>query len=99
MQAQRRGDTPLLVLLTDGRANVARDGTGGRDAAHADALKAAGQLRRSGIAALFVDTSPRASPLAESLASAMNAQYIALPYVNAQSLASVVGAVGQRGAR
>ena len=28
--ALRRGETPIVVVLTDGRANVARDGTGGR---------------------------------------------------------------------
>jgi magnesium chelatase subunit D len=99
LQAQRRGDTPLLVLLTDGRANVARNGAGGREAAHADALQAARQLRRSGIAALFVDTSTRPNPLAESLASAMNAQYIPLPYASAQALSSVVTAVAARARR
>ncbi len=99
LQAQRRGDTPLLVLLTDGRANVARNGSGGREAAHAEALQAARQLRRSRIAALFVDTSTRPNPLAESLAAAMNAQYIALPYANAQALSSVVNAVAARAGR
>ena len=89
-QAQRRGDTPLLVLLTDGRANVARDGTGGRERAHADALQAARRLRSANITALFVDTSPRPNPLAESLAAAMNARYIPLPFADARALSSVV---------
>jgi magnesium chelatase subunit D len=35
---KRRGGTPLLVLLTDGRANVARDGSGGRVKAGEEAL-------------------------------------------------------------
>ena len=39
--AQRRGETPTLVMLTDGRANVSRDGSPGREAAHAQAMKAA----------------------------------------------------------
>jgi magnesium chelatase subunit D len=89
-QAQRRGATPLLVLLTDGRANVARDGTGGRERAHADALQAARRLRSANITALFVDTSPRPNPLAEILAAAMNARYIPLPFADARALSSVV---------
>ena len=33
--AMRRGQTPLLVVLTDGRANIARDGCSGRERAEA----------------------------------------------------------------
>ena len=47
---KRRGGTPLLVLLTDGRANVARDGQGGRTQAGEEALTGARLVR------------PRASP-------------------------------------
>ena len=97
-QAPRRGATPLLVLLTDGRANVARNGSGGRESAHADALQAARRLCAARITALFVDTSPRPNPLAVSLAAAMNARYIPLPYANARALSSVVTAAAARAA-
>jgi magnesium chelatase subunit D len=96
IQAQRRGDTPTIVLLTDGRANVARSGVGGRDAAHADALRAAGQTRRSRLSVLFIDTSPRPNPLAEALAAEMAARYIALPFANARALSSIVTAAAPR---
>jgi magnesium chelatase subunit D len=98
-QARRRGESPLLVLLTDGRANVARNGSGGREAAHADALLAARRLRQAGVASLFVDTSPRPNGLAETLAAAMNAQYIPLPFADARSLSSVVSAAAATGVR
>jgi magnesium chelatase subunit D len=91
-QARRRGESPLLVVLTDGRANVARNGAGGREAAHADALLAARRLREAGVASLFVDTSPRPNALAQSLAAAMHAEYIPLPFADARSLSSVVSA-------
>jgi magnesium chelatase subunit D len=94
----RRGETPILVMLTDGRANVTRDGTGGREGAHADALKAARRLAQSRIGALFIDTSTRPNPLAEALASAMHAEYIPLPFANAQALSSVVTAAAARAA-
>ena len=98
-QARRRGETPLLVLLTDGRANVALDGSGGRDAAHADALQAARRLRCSRIAALFIDTSPRPNAAAADVATAMHAEYLPLPFADARALSSVVSAATTRAAR
>ncbi len=95
-QAQRRGETPTVVLLTDGRANVARSGSGGREAAHADALRAARQMRLSRLSVLFIDTSPRPNPLAETLAAEMAARYIALPFASAQALSSIVAAAAPR---
>ena len=95
-QAQRRGETPLLVLLTDGRANVSLDGSGGREGAHADALQAARRLRRSGIAALFIDTSPRPGAAAAEVAAAMQAEYLPLPFADAHALSSVVSDAAAR---
>ena len=90
MQSERRAETPTLVVLSDGRANVALDGTPGREVAHREALGAAKGARRAGIAALFVDTSPRPNALANELALAMNARYLPLPYVSAQALSAAV---------
>jgi magnesium chelatase subunit D len=89
-QAQRRGETPTIVLLSDGRANVARNGEPGRESAHADAMNAARFVRRLNVVALFVDTSTRPNDLAQALASAMGAKYVALPYVDARALNEVV---------
>jgi magnesium chelatase subunit D len=91
-QALRRGETPTIVMLTDGRANVLRDGTGGREAAQAEALRVAAALRAAQISALFVDTSPRPNPLARDLAQRMNAQYIPLPFADARALSNIVQA-------
>jgi magnesium chelatase subunit D len=88
----RRGGTPMLVLLTDGRANVTRDGTGGREAAAADALAAARQLAALRINAVLLDTSPRPQPQAATLAAAMGARYVPLPYADAASLSRAVKA-------
>jgi magnesium chelatase subunit D len=90
--AQRRGETPTVVLLTDGRANVARQGEPGRELAHAQALTAAQALGRAGVRSLFVDTSPRPNELARQLAAAMRAEYIPLPLANARALSAVVTA-------
>ncbi len=90
--AQRRGETPTIVLLTDGRANVARQGEPGRELAHAQALASARLLALANIRALFVDTSPRPNDLAQQLAAAMRAEYVPLPLANAQALSAVVTA-------
>ncbi len=90
--SRRRGETPTIVMLTDGRANVARDGSPGRERAHANALQAARGLGALGVASLFVDTSPRPSDLAKAIAAGMRAEYIALPFANARSLSAMVRA-------
>jgi magnesium chelatase subunit D len=87
---RRAGATPTLVVLTDGRANVTRAGTGGRAQAAQDGLAAARRLRAAGIASLLLDTSPRPGPEAGRLAQAMGALYVPLPYADARG---VVGAV------
>ena len=89
---KRRGGTPLLVLLTDGRANVARDGKGGRPKAAEDALTMARLVRAAGIAALVVDTSPHPQPQARELAGAMDANYLPLPHADAGKLTEAVKA-------
>lgn len=91
-QVVRSGATPVLVLLTDGRANVARNGEGGRAQAQADALAAARWLRAAGVQTLLIDTSARPEPAAAALALAMGARYLALPQADARGLARAVGA-------
>lgn len=87
---RRRGQSPSIVLMTDGRANVCRDGSGGREAAEAEAIAAARQLRAGAFAAVVVDTSPRPQPPAERIAREMNARYVALPFADAERLSRAV---------
>jgi magnesium chelatase subunit D len=89
-EARRRGRTPLLVLLTDGRANIARDGKPGRPQAEADALAAAMPIRHEAVPALLVDTAPRPHPFARKLAEAMGARYLPLPAADATRLSDAV---------
>jgi magnesium chelatase subunit D len=88
----RRGRTPLLVLLTDGRAKIGRNGEPGRPAAEADALAAAAPIRLAGIPALLVDTAPRPHPFARRVAEAMGARYLPLPAADAARLSGAVAA-------
>ncbi len=94
--ARRGGAAPTLVLLTDGRANVTRAGTAGRDAAGAEAAQAARRVRAAGMASLVLDISPRPAAEAGRLARDMGALYIPLPYANAASVSSAVRAAARR---
>jgi magnesium chelatase subunit D len=89
---RRGGRTPLLVLLTDGRANVARDGGGGRARADDDARAAARRVRVSRLPALLVDTSPEPQPATARLAAEMAAAYLPLPHADATTLSHAVRA-------
>ncbi len=88
--ARRRGEAPLIVLLTDGRANVARHGGTDREAAAREAESAARELGASGLTALVVDTSPRANPALMQLAAAAAARYVPLPQADASGIVRVV---------
>jgi magnesium chelatase subunit D len=94
----RRGETPVLIVMTDGRANVASDGTGDRTRAREESHTAAKQVRAAGVAAMLVDTSPRPRPGARELAQEMGAQYLPLPHADAASLSAAVKA-GEAGLR
>ena len=87
---RRKGLTMSAVFLTDGRANVARDGTGGRARAEEDALVSAQMLRTLGLKALVIDTSPNPGPQAEKIAREMGAIYLALPRADAHLISNTV---------
>lgn len=89
---RRKGETPIVILLTDGRTNVARDGSPGRQKAEADAMEAARSLRVAGLTALVLDISPRPQRFARDLAGEMSARYMPLPYANAATLSAAVRA-------
>jgi magnesium chelatase subunit D len=93
---RRKGQTPLVVLMTDGRANVGRTGVPGRAAAFEDAMQAGRQVRAAGIATLAIDTAPALGPAGTAptakLGEAMNARYIRLPYANAALVSQAVRA-------
>lgn len=87
---RRKGQTPTVIVLTDGRANIARDGGQGRPRAEDDATGAARQLRAAGISSVLVDTSPRPGPRAAQVAEDMGARYLPLPHADAATLSKAV---------
>lgn len=90
---RRRGDTPVIVFLTDGRANITREGTPGRAQADAQAIESARQVRAARFTALLVDTSPQPQAHAQRLALEMGALYLPLPNADATALSRTVRAI------
>ncbi len=97
LAARERGQTPIIVLMTDGRANVARDGREGSAGAASDATASARAVRASGVRALFLDTSPRPRPQARLLAAEMGARYLPLPYLDAAGVSRHVRSLAGAG--
>ncbi len=87
---RRKGEQPLLVVLTDGRANVTRDGNPGRQQAAEEALAQARRLQAEGVSALLVDTAPQPQPTARALADALGASYLPLPHAGAAQVSAAV---------
>jgi magnesium chelatase subunit D len=87
-----RGRSAALVILTDGRANIAADGSPGRPQAAADAQTAARAIAARGIEALVVDISARPSPEGASLAAALEGRFLALPRADARMLQAAIQA-------
>ena len=89
-EAERaRGRTPLVVILTDGRANV---GGGPGMTPHAAALASGRAFAATGMAAVFIDCSARPRPEGGQIATAMAARYVALPRLDARAVVAAVNA-------
>jgi magnesium chelatase subunit D len=89
-QLQRQGVTPILVVLSDGRANVTLQGLGGRAQAQLDAQSWGQQWRASGHRALWIDTSMHPDAQAQQLAATMGASYLPMPQVQSQRMAHAI---------
>ena len=87
---RRKGQTPVIVFLTDGKANVDRAGNGSRERGEADVLEAARAFKAAGLSSLVIDTSPRPSQQSRRFAAELEATYLPLPYANAQVLSDAV---------
>jgi magnesium chelatase subunit D len=83
---RRRGMTPFIVMLTDGRANIARDGTPGRRQAMAEALEEARRCRALSLPGLVIDTAPMPDERSSKLATELGADYLALPKADSNAI-------------
>lgn len=89
---RRKGQSPLVVLMTDGSGNVALDGRMDRAAAAQDAESMARRISLMEIDILVIDISRRDREATRQLAKTMNADYCRLPRADAHSVSSIVAA-------
>ncbi len=89
-QILRRGGTPGVIFLTDGRANITREGATGREQALNQALDSAALLRIAGVRSMVIDTAPRPHANAARLADALQGLYLPLPHADAAALSRAV---------
>lgn len=92
LQTRARGMTPTVALLTDGRGNIALDGSADRDAAEADSRRIARALRAAGLPGLVIDTATRPQAALRQLAAEADAPYMGLPRADAQRLTQALQA-------
>lgn len=92
VRARAKGLTPVLALLTDGRANVALDGTPGRARAEAEAAVAAQAWARMGFPGVVIDTATRPQDGLRQLSATLGAAYLPLPRATAERLSSALEA-------
>ena len=87
-----KGQSVVAVFLTDGRGNIALDGSIARETVAADTQRAAQLFRASCIRSILIDTAQRPQARAEALARELGAEYLALPRGGARRLSREIGA-------
>ena len=88
--SMRKGLTPALVFLTDGRANIAKDGSPGRPKAMADAQQSARSASLRSFKSLWIDTSPQARDEGKAMAALLGSMYLPLPNAGANEVSQAI---------
>ncbi len=95
--ARHHGLSPTLALLTDGRANIALDGSANRERAGKDAQSMARWVRSLGVPAIVLDLGTRPQPALAALAKEMSGTYLPLPRATAERMNETLGAALDHG--
>ncbi len=96
-RTQAHGLTPTLAILTDGRANIALDGSANRAQAAEDATAMARWVRSLGVATVVLDLGTRPQPALASLATTMDGTYLPLPRATAERMHDALEAAMDHG--
>lgn len=90
LATRRRGNTPLVVVLTDGAGNVALDGKADRALAARQAEDIARHYRSEGLTTICVDIARRPRPAVAALAGHLGAELHVLRQSAAAGLSALV---------
>ena len=93
LQAKNRGLTPSLAFLTDGKGNIALDGTPSRTISSSETKDLARKISFAKIPTIVIDISNRPQVEAKDLAKNLMATYLALPRADSRRLSEAVTAV------
>ena len=85
-----KGMTPSIALLTDGRGNIALDGTPDRAAAATETARFAREIAAQATPTVVIDTGLRARPALQELAASMRARCLPLPRADARGLSAAL---------
>ena len=85
--------TPSLAFLTDGKGNIALDGTPSRTISAAETKDLAQKISFAKIPTIVIDISNRPQVEAKELARNLKANYLALPRADSRRLSTAVTAV------
>jgi magnesium chelatase subunit D len=88
--AAKRGQTPMIAVLTDGKANIILDGSANREAAMQEAQASAKGMAQLGINSVVIDISPRPRAEAAELAAALNGRYLPLPAAHSAEMVQAI---------
>lgn len=87
---KRKGQTPIMIIMTDGKGNVALNGSHDKAEARDDAQRMAKQVAALGIRSVIIDIARRPRDTARLLAQDMNADYCTLPRADATAMSNLV---------
>ncbi len=93
--ALKRGQTPTIVLLTDGKANVMMDGSADRKGAMEEVQQIAQGIAAQGLNAITLDISPRPRAEAAQLADWLRGKYLPLPRANSAAMVQAIESVNE----
>lgn len=92
LAVRRQGSTPVMVLLTDGRGNIALNGEPDRARAREELDLVAGKYRSFEMRSICIDIARRPRETVASLAETMGADLHVLRHADASAMSDVVDA-------
>ncbi len=90
IQIRRAGGNPIVIVLTDGKANITRSGLGNKVTALEETQSAAKFFAAEGFDSLVIDVSSEPQKSARALATNMQATYLPMPRASASDIARPV---------
>ncbi|WP_432199693.1 magnesium chelatase subunit D [Erythrobacter sp. W53] len=93
--AEKRGQTPTIAVLTDGKANVTLAGEADRVTAMKEVEEVAKGIAGAGHHAIVIDIAPRPREEAAELAAKLRGKYLPLPHANSAAMVSAIESVSE----